>query len=169
MRKFILPLVLSLSAAFAEAQDGITTFILVRHAEKADDGTNDPPLTKAGEDRAAALVQLLRETPVNAIYSTPYKRTRGTVQPLAEFKGLSLLAYTPNKAEQMDELLGKYRGGTVVICGHSNTTPWIANYFLGNERFSTFEDSDYDNVLVLTVVEKGQVTVTRLNYGAPSK
>ncbi|MEQ8363564.1 MAG: phosphoglycerate mutase family protein [Cyclobacteriaceae bacterium] len=143
----------------------ITTFILVRHAEKADDGTKDPPLTEDGAIRANDLVKLFHETKINAIYSTPYKRTQETVAPIAEAKGLSVLSYEPMKGEVMDSLLNTHSGGTVLVSGHSNTTPWVANYFLGAESFPNFEDSDYDNVMVLSIIEKGNAKVTWLNYG----
>lgn len=146
----------------------ITTFILVRHAEKADDGTKDPPLTEEGSIRANDLVRLLIETKIDAIYSTPYKRTQETVKPIAEAKGLSVLSYEPMKGEVMDSLLNVHSGGTVLVSGHSNTTPWVANYFLGSESFPNFEDSDYDNVMVLSIIEKGNAKVTWLNYGAPT-
>lgn len=143
----------------------ITTFILVRHAEKADDGTKDPPLTDDGAIRANDLVKLLHETKIDAIYSTPYKRTQETVTPIAVAKGLSVLSYEPMKGEEMDSLLNTHAGGTVLISGHSNTTPWVANYFLGAESFPDFNDSDYDNIMVLSIVEKGNAKVTWLNYG----
>jgi broad specificity phosphatase PhoE len=168
MKKFSTLILLTVLVAPVIAQEAITTFILVRHAEKADDGTNNPGLTEEGSRRAKSLVSLLAETKVDAIYSTPYKRTQHTVAPLAEAKNLQMLAYDPMKGEAMDDLLEKYRGGTIVLCGHSNTTPWIANYFLGKESYSSFEDSDYDNVLILSVLKKGQAMVTWLNYGAPS-
>lgn len=152
-----------------EAQQTLTTFILVRHAEKADDGTKDPDLTTEGKQRAEDLASLLIETKVDAIYSTSYKRTRNTVAPLASAKKLNLLSYDPMKGEELDVILDKFRGGTVVLCGHSNTTPWVANYFLGREEFYTFEDSDYDNLFILSIVGKGNAKVTRLRYGAVSK
>lgn len=170
MRKIFLSLFLLASLCQAcEAQQSITTFILVRHAEKADDGTKDPDLTSEGKQRAEDLASLLDETKIDGIYSTPYKRTRNTVAPLASAKKLNLLSYDPMKGEELDKILVKYRGGTVVLCGHSNTTPWVANYFLGREEFFTFEDSDYDNLLILSIIEKGNTKVTRLRYGAVSK
>jgi len=147
----------------------LTTFILVRHAEKQDDGSKDPDLTEAGLQRAQDLVALLIETQVDAIYSTSFRRTVNTVLPLAEAKGLEIESYEAMKAEAMDSLLLTNRGKTVVVSGHSNTTPWMANYFLGREAFEDFKDSDYDNVLVVTIAEKGQAKVTRLTYGAETK
>jgi broad specificity phosphatase PhoE len=149
-----------------QEQPTITTFILVRHAEKADDGTKDPPLTDDGVIRANDLAKMLNETKIDAIYSTPYKRTQQTVKPIADAMGRTLLAYDPMKGEVMDSIFNAHRGGTVLISGHSNTTPWVANYFLGAETYPDFKDSDYDNVMVLSIIEKGNATVTWLNYGA---
>ncbi|MEQ8303836.1 MAG: phosphoglycerate mutase family protein [Cyclobacteriaceae bacterium] len=144
----------------------LTTFILVRHAEKQDDGSKDPDLTEAGLQRAQDLVALLKQTQVDAIYSTPFRRTVNTVLPLAQAKGLEVKTYEAMKAEAMDSLLISNLGGTIVVSGHSNTTPWVANYFLGNEAFQNFDDADYDNVLLLTIAEKGNAKVTRMTYGA---
>lgn len=147
------------------AQDPITTFILVRHAEKENDGSNNPGLTVDGKARASDLATLLKETQIDAILSTPYTRTISTVQPLAAVKKLSIETYEAMKDEEMDRILNKYRGMTVVICGHSNTTPWVANYFLGTAQYASFEDSDYDHLIVLSVIAKGHAKATWINYG----
>ena len=164
MKKIILFFLLAFSIA-AYSQQTITTFILTRHAEKGDDGTKDPELTQAGNDRAQALTKLLKETKVDAIYSTNYKRTQHTVTPLAHAKGLTVIGYEPLKTDEIDQILLKHLGGTIVICGHSNTIPWVANYLMGKEDYKTFDDNDYDNLMIVTVVEKGKtVKVTWLSY-----
>lgn len=169
MKLFVLSVFVIVSGLAVHAQDpALTTFILVRHAEKGNDGTNNPPLSEEGEQRARALAQLLSETKIDAIYSTPYHRTLNTVRPLAAEKGLELLTYEP-KDEQMDRLLEKHKGKTVLISGHSNTTPWVANYFLGKEVYPNFDDADYDNILILSIIEKGKASVTRLTYGKPTR
>ncbi len=170
MKKIILTLFIASAALHGCAQSGneMTTLILVRHAEKENDGTKDPGLTETGKARAGALVKLLGETKIDAVYTTNYKRTMATVQPLATAKGLSLLTYEPMKGEEMDKILQKHAGATIVLCGHSNTTPWVANYFLGEDSISDFNDSDYDNLIVLTVLKKGAAKVTWLNFGNPS-
>jgi 2,3-bisphosphoglycerate-dependent phosphoglycerate mutase len=128
----------------------VTTFILVRHAEKGNDGTKDPDLNEAGRMRAQALAKLMQATKVDAIYSTPYKRTRNTVTPLATAKGFDVLEY--NKIEEMDLFLKKYSGGTVIVCGHSNTVP-------------AFDDSEYGNIIIVSLVDKGKnANVVWLNY-----
>ena len=69
-------------AASSQNDGKVTTVILVRHAEKQSEG-DDPSLTAAGKERALALVHVLGEMDVAAVYSTPYARTRETAQPLA--------------------------------------------------------------------------------------
>lgn len=154
MKYLIILFFLTLSVV-AEAQT-ITTVILVRHAEKGTDDPKDPDLSEAGKQRAQHLAQVLKEIKVDAIYSTPYKRTRNTVTPLAEAKGISVLNYNPSKKEEIDMLLQKFAGGTIVIAGHSNTVPGLANYLTGKTEFQNFDDNDYDNLMVVTVVEKGE-------------
>ncbi|MBK7651326.1 MAG: histidine phosphatase family protein [Flammeovirgaceae bacterium] len=100
---------------------------------------------------------------MDAVYSTPFKRTLHTVGPMATAKGFDVLEY--NKIEEMDAILKKYKGGTVVVCGHSNTVPAIANYLIGKDSYHQFEESNYGNILVVSVVEKGKIAkVVWLNY-----
>jgi 2,3-bisphosphoglycerate-dependent phosphoglycerate mutase len=141
------------------------TFILLRHAEKANDGTKDPDLTEAGKKRAEALVGLFHNTKIDAIYSTNFKRTQHTISPLAQAHALSILSYDAGKMEEVDAMLSKFQGGTIVVCGHSNTTPAIVNYLTGNkDEFKNFDDADYGNIVVVSVVKKGEAKVTWLRY-----
>lgn len=154
----------------ARAQQPITTVILVRHAEKASDGTKDPDLSPEGMKRAEALVALLRETPVTAIYTTNYKRTRNTVMPLATAKNHTPEVYDPSNPAELDRILVAHPGETIVIVGHSNTIPAMANALTGTRQFSDWKDSDYDNVLIVSVVEKGKTaSVTWLTYGVATQ
>ena len=148
------------------AQPTVTTFILIRHAEKGNDGTKDPDLTDAGKKRAESLVQLLKETKIDAIYSTAFKRTGNTVVPLAQSKKLAVRTYDASRMEEVDAILREFKGGTILLCGHSNTTPAIANYLTGHkDEYKAFDDSDYDNVLVVDVIERGTAAkVVWLNY-----
>lgn len=141
-----------------------TTLILVRHAEKVDDGTRDPSLSDAGKARTLALVDLLRETPVDAIYTTPYKRTRETVTPLATEKGIALKEYKPHDWETLKKIIEENQGKTIVMVGHSNTTPWVAKVLSG-EEYPDWKDDDYNNVLIVTVIGDGEANVTWLTYG----
>jgi 2,3-bisphosphoglycerate-dependent phosphoglycerate mutase len=166
MTRFGLFLAIALAISVQSfAQSQITTFILVRHAERGEDGTKDPDISEEGKKRASRLAEMLSKTSIAAIYSTAYKRTRNTVAPLAGAKGLEVLHYEPLKGEAIDKMLQDHAGQTVVISGHSNTIPWTANYLTGNNELKDFADNDYTNFLVVSVLKKGTSTnVTWLTY-----
>jgi phosphohistidine phosphatase SixA len=166
MKNCILILLIVLSGCSTSGVKGVvTTFILVRHAEKGNDGTEDPDLKPEGEERVKRLGQLLSETKLDAIYSTQYKRVRYTVEPVAAAKGLQVLPYEVFKAEDIETMLKKYPGGTILIGGHSNNIPWIANLLTGKEDHKTYDDTNYSTILVVTVVEKGKsASVLNLQY-----
>jgi broad specificity phosphatase PhoE len=151
-------------AATSIAQDEFTTFILIRHAEKADDGTNNPGLTTEGTERADRLSALLTDTDVAAIYSTPFKRTMSTVTPLASAKGLDIQEYNPRGQEFIKTMLKDNAGKTIVVSGHSNTTPVVANILLGNKQFENLTEDEYGKIFIVTVSSLGVGTVTLMSY-----
>ncbi|MCK6617625.1 MAG: histidine phosphatase family protein [Cyclobacteriaceae bacterium] len=153
----IIALCLILVPMLTYGQQTPTTFILLRHAEKdMKQSTNDPDLSEAGKKRAQRLASMLIKTPVTAIYSSDYKRTRQTVEPLAQQKGLIIKSYIPNKDEDVDRILAENIGGTVVVAGHSNTIPQFVNYLLGEAKYHTFEDGEYGNLLVVSLIRRGE-------------
>lgn len=146
------------------AQEKLTTFVLIRHAEKADDGTRNPGLTAEGEARAERLMELFKNADIAAIYSTPYKRTQSTVAPLAKAVSLEVKDYTPRGTGFINEIMKDHAGGTIIVSGHSNTTPFVANALLGNKQFAQLDESEYNKIFVVTISEVGKGTVTMLNY-----
>jgi 2,3-bisphosphoglycerate-dependent phosphoglycerate mutase len=168
--RYILTFFFLIATAGCFAQSDAVTFILVRHAEKETNVggdqmmAKDPPLSKAGAERAVRLKELLDKQPITVILSTNYKRTLTTVQPTADAKGLTVQTYESLKSPQMEELINKHKGGTVLISGHSNTIPGFANLLLGSNKFANYEDSDYGNILIITVTPIGKGNVTHLRY-----
>jgi broad specificity phosphatase PhoE len=151
--------------ACAGEESAVTTLILVRHAEKAADGTLNPPLTDLGEERAAELAYLLGHVELEAVYSTPFKRTEDTALPTARAKGLEVRPYRADQEDFLDRVLKEHQGGTVLICGHSNTVPLQVNQLLGREEFDTLDDSVYDNLFIVTVPASGRAQVLRIRFG----
>jgi phosphohistidine phosphatase SixA len=165
LRRNILTVIVFASFVSVSAQQKLTTFILLRHAEKMSDGSKNPNLTAAGKKRAENLVSLFKHTSIHKVYSTPFIRTRETVEPLAKAKALAITEYEAFKPEVIDMILKDFAGSMVLVCGHSNNIPWIANYLTGTEKFTNFDDNDYDNLLIITVAERGKISsVTWLNY-----
>ena len=144
-----------------------TTVILVRHAEKMD-GSGDVALTDQGKARAARLAELLRHAGISAVYSTPFERTRGTAQPIAQALGLDIIAtpissaaaYAPGLAQQ---ILRDFNGKTVLVVGHSNTTPDVVRA-LGAPPVPAIPDQEYDNLYVVLIDAGGKAQLIRAKY-----
>jgi len=162
-----LGLVLGSGAHILAAQEGIppaTVVYLVRHAEKVDE-SSDPDLSEAGRARAAELARFLGEAGVAAVFSSDFKRTRRTAEPLATTLGLPVETYDPRDPTTTAHTL-RSRGGTILVVGHSNTVPGLV-LALGGGSVSAIEDAEYDR-LYIVVLTGNQVTTTLLRYGAPS-
>lgn len=141
-----------------------TTFVLIRHAEKGTDDPRNPSLSEEGELRAQKLAVLLSPMEIDAIYSTPFKRTETTVEPLANLKSLEVQNYDYRDSLLLQNFIQSHAGGTIVISGHSNTTPVLANQLIGEERFEWLEENEYDKVFIVTTTEVGKGKVHILSY-----
>ncbi len=128
---------------------GITTVILVRHAEKGDDGTGAADLNLHGATRSQELARLLHLSNVAAVYSTPFKRTRQTATPIAAALKLEVQDYPPLDLDALSKLVQSHQGKTIVIVGHSNTVPAMANHLLGEEKLSQLGETEYDKIFLV--------------------
>jgi phosphohistidine phosphatase SixA len=149
--------------------DTTTTFIILRHAEKEPTGT-DPVLNNDGIVRAEELKRILSNVPVNAIYSTPFNRTRQTVLPLANDKGLSIIDYAANtvQAQFVTDILTAARGKVVVISGHSNTVPEMLKELTHGSFNISISEDQYDNLFIVNLPDSLTPTVVHLKYGKPT-
>lgn len=147
----------------AVAQEGMTTVIFVRHAEKGFDEGGDPDLTEVGIERANNLARILSAQQIDKIYTTPFKRTLQTVQPVAEKKGVDIEEYNPFKIEETLDIIAKAKGQTLLFSGHSNTIPVLINKLLGNDDFEMIDEREYDNLFVLTLANN-QAKLIKLKY-----
>ncbi len=145
--------------------DSTTTLILVRHAEKAKDNSDDPILTPEGENRANELMYILKHVKLDAIYSTPYKRTHQTVLPTAKNKNLEIQNYKPGEKGFLEKVVNSHPGGTVLIVGHSNTIPGLANELAGHKEFNDLNDATYDNLFIALIHSDAQTKIIRMRFG----
>lgn len=136
-----------------------TTIILLRHAEKDTTiaGTTmmkaDPPLTKAGEKRAERLLAVLKEYKPDAIYSTNYIRTKETVSPLAKKFNKEIQLYDPKNLAALGEQLLQQQGKTIVVAGHSNTTPSLVNLLIKENKYPNLDESAYGQFWIVTIAD----------------
>ncbi|MGH7476720.1 MAG: SixA phosphatase family protein, partial [Longimicrobiales bacterium] len=154
------------------AQDGATTVIVVRHAERAAGDDADPPLSEAGHERARALLDVAARAGVEAVYTTQYRRTRETAVPLATALGvdITIVEVQPGQGEQharelAQRILNEQRGRVVLVVGHSNTAPLIVQA-LGAGPVPQLGESAYDNLYLVTVLRDGTARLIHARYGA---
>ena len=168
---FSLALLLTAAATFA-ATTNVTTVILVRHGEKVTEGmANDPPLSAAGVARAAELARVLADANVAAIYTTPFRRTRDTAAPIAAALKLTPIEVASGKSYPADvvaKILADHAGETVLVVGHSNTTPDVLRQ-LGIANPPSIADSQYDDLFVVTLATGAAPRLVRLRYGAVAR
>ena len=129
--------------------------IIVRHAEKADDGTRDPPLSFAGQIRATRLADILKDADIVGLYASQYQRTQQTLAPLAQAHNLSVRIHpigeggsSVQAADIAREVRLTARTGTVVVAGHSNTVDDLVAAF-GETVIDELEHNDYDTFFVI--------------------
>jgi phosphohistidine phosphatase SixA len=164
-------------AVFAQEEFKPITVFLVRHAEKADEPRQDPPLRKEGIARSEELARLLAATGVKTIYTSQFARTKLTAEPVAAKLGLTVtsiaLKSNPNDprqiaeestAEVVNKILER-SGESVLVIGHSNSVPDVIK-MLGGDNVPTIDERVYNDLFVVTVYAKGKAKVTQLKYGA---
>ncbi len=141
----------------------VTIFFLVRHAEKAEG--KDPWLTDEGRLRAHHLASILGECGLDVGFTTPYRRTMSTLQPLNMRYKVPVSGYEPDKQEQLlDTLFVKDPGARVLIVGHSNTIPQLLNLLTGTEDYKTLPENVYDRLFVVFASRKGEGEVYGFRY-----
>lgn len=152
------------------------TIYVVRHAEKAKPlagmsvmEANNPPLSDSGQQRAVQLKDLLKNENVQYIFSTNFKRTISTAQPLNEWRGTTHIETYDSRKDSLDAFIQKLKSikkGNVLVVGHSNTVDDIANKLCGAIVVpADLKDNQYDNLFM--VKRKGDKYVfTAKKYGA---
>jgi broad specificity phosphatase PhoE len=161
--KLLVSMLMTLALAVPAAAQ--QTIFVVRHAERADTGAGaapmmdtDPDLSEKGRARAEALAAVLKDAGITAIYTTQYKRTLQTAEPLAKALGLKPIAIDARDTRALIARLES--GGNALVVGHSNTVGGVIKQ-LGVTEPVTVGDQDYDNLFV--VIRGDKPTFIRLH------
>ncbi len=153
------------------------TVYLVRHAERADEPRQDPPLTEKGTARAQELARILGNANIKAIITSQYSRTKLTAEPLAKQANITVtsisLSLSPSNprmiseqstAEVTNKILER-SGESVVVVGHSNSIPDVIK-MLGGDVTPAIDEKKFDDLFVVTVYAKGKAKVAHMKYGS---
>ena len=164
MKKYFLIIVFAFSSLsiFSQQEKGkeVTTYYLIRHAEKVrtDKNNKNPFLNYKGLKRANYWATVFSNIKFDMVYCTDYNRTKQTASPTAKKNNLELYLYNPR---DMYNDVFKYntKGKTVLIVGHSNTTPFFANKILGENKYKQIEDNNNNNLYIVTVTKDSKTGV----------
>lgn len=156
-----------MAAAPAVAQDS-TVVVLVRHAEKAAVEGNDPPLSEAGQARAAALAEAVGGMHFDAVIATERQRTQLTARPLAQMHGLTpeIVGLGAAHVDSVAAAVRRHAGHTVLVVGHSNTVPRIV-HALGGPRLRDLCEPEYAHLYALVMKDGAAPRLEQRTYGAP--
>ncbi|HBH89040.1 MAG TPA: hypothetical protein DDZ43_09725 [Hyphomonadaceae bacterium] len=139
------------------------TIFLVRHAEK--EAGTDPLLTAEGEARAARLGEIMEELGVDAVWSSDTRRTRATAAPAANAEGLEVQIYDLDAMEEFADTL-RNSSGTILVLGHSNTTPVLAAMLTGRDEGPWFDEADYESLFRIEFNRRGEPLSFQMSYDA---
>ena len=153
---------LATSRAFSDTPHAQTAVYLVRHAERAAGGGDDPPLAAEGKQRARDLQRVLRSIPLKQIYVTKFKRTQQTAAPTAEATGL-VATIENDVAALASKIKNAGTPQAMLVVGHSDTVPELIKK-LGVHETVDLND-EYDNLFILVLAKDGTATLQHLHYG----
>lgn len=143
---------------------GISTFYFIRHAEKdsSNSQNTNPELNQDGMGRAMHWAEILKDIPLDAIYSTDYKRTAMTASPISVKQDIDVEYYDPRIID-IEQFKLTNQNRSVLVVGHSNTTPDFVNMMLGEEKYTTMDDSDNGSLFIVKIIN-GVPSSERLHF-----
>ncbi len=133
-----------------------TILYFIRHAETVGNGEIvNPDLSEKGKKRAMSYVTYFEDKKVDSIFTTNFKRTVQTITPLAKNKGINPIFYDPNDIDYKN-FIKQNKGKTIVVVGHSNTTPNFVNKLIGIMKYSQMVDENYSDIFKVVPVGKNK-------------
>ncbi len=105
---------------------------------------------------------------IDAIYSTPLRRTKETAQPVADALDLPINTYDVDDVEPiLESILKKHKGKIILVVAHSNTLPVLIANLGASKRVPPIAEDEYDNIYIISIPWFGKTKTIRLRYGEP--
>lgn len=155
MKKISFTLLLLCCSFNSSAQEKETTmYYFIRHAEKeiTNKADKNPQLTQIGLNRATYWSQVFQNIFFDEVYSTNYNRTIQTALPTAKTNKLEISNYNPRDLFN-DDFIKDTKGKTVLVVGHSNTTPQFVNKILGYAKYHEMDETNFSNLYIITITD----------------
>ena len=143
---FYILLILISFLSFSQNED-CTSIYLIRHAEKVRDGSknSNPHLNAKGILRADKWKDILKHVKFDKVISTNLFRTLETASPISKSNDLKINTYVPSK-EFYENFIKQNTGNTILIVGHSNTTPSFVNSLIDEDFYNDIKDDNNGNL-----------------------
>ncbi len=134
---------------------------LVRHAhagQRTQDGRDIyRPLSPEGRERAAELVEIFTDRPVDLIMASPASRCVQTLEPLSEARGMAVTECQELwEGSSIAEAIGALEaanGDTVVACSHGDIIPGLIDTLAGQGVAITGRGCELGSIWVLELVD----------------
>jgi broad specificity phosphatase PhoE len=105
---------------------------------------------------------------IDAIYATPFKRTRQTAEPLAARLGIPINSYSPDDNEEvLEHILRNHKGKIILVVAHSDTLPMLIAELGASKKVPPIAEGEYDNIYIVSIPWFGKTKTIRLRYGEP--
>lgn len=131
------------------------TIILLRHAEKdltqEEEVTPDPKLSPEGEARAEKFAALVEKYKPDAVFSSQFVRTISTVRPFARRKRMMIQFYNHRNLEEIAAIATAGNFKRIIIVGHNSTTPALTNLLIGQNKYKSLDESEYDKIFIVRI------------------
>ncbi len=163
---------ISLTLAWIFESQSTTTVVFLRYADVALGNDSTPGLTVAGQARAQELVRVIGDIDVvasiDAIFATQFRNTQETAEPLAKMLQMPVQVIDADNVRGLTDLiLQEYKGKIVLVITNRQALPHLIQRFHGSKNLPPIEDSEYDNLYIVSIPWYGKVKTLRLKYGAP--
>ena len=147
-----------------------TTVIITTHAELETDLSSNSGLSNEGIERANRLASTLSSVDViaglDAIYTTSYRSTQETAEPISRRLNLPINIVDQDVPEVfIESIMDDHSGQIVLIVSHPENLPGLIVQLQGSKKINIESLINNDQLFIVTVPWFGKVKTLQLTYG----
>jgi|TARA_B100001094_G_scaffold329550_1_gene392546 broad specificity phosphatase PhoE len=147
-----------------------TTVIITTHAELETDLSLNSGLSDEGVERANRLASTLSSvdviTGLDAIYTTSYRSTQETAEPISRLLNLPINIVDQDVAEAfIQSIMDDHAGQIVLIVSHPENLPRLIVELQGSKNINPESLIKNDQLFIVTAPWFGKVKTLQLTYG----